>query len=94
MLTEAEKAQARELGARIRAYAQSPAGRGVLAGLEAAFPEFAAEVRAAMADPAPALGRLGAHMAREATREIAKLDTGLARVLSKALRGPTKARPR
>lgn len=73
------------LAARLRQLGESPGGRAVIRGLERALPEASAEVRAALDDPAAALGGLLEVLARPAVDDLADSDRAIARGLAKAL---------
>lgn len=73
------------VAARLRELGESPGGRAVLRGLERALPEASAEVRAALADPAAALGSLIEMLARPAVDDLADSDRALAKGLARAL---------
>lgn len=88
-----------ELAKNLRQLADKPAARAVLRGLEAAMPEAAAEVRAAMADPGAIAVELLARTFADGRAELAQADRTIARTLGKAFgrgvaRGVAKVRPR
>jgi hypothetical protein len=86
-----------ELARTLKGLTESPGGRAVLRGLEAALPDTAARVREALADPAGTLGEMVAPLAQAAKDELADADrtiaSGLARAFGRGLaRGVTRKR--
>jgi hypothetical protein len=73
-----------ELARTLRDLASRPAAQSVLRGLEAAMPEAAAQVRAALEDPAGTLGEMLAPMASAAADELAETDRVIAAGLARA----------
>lgn len=73
-----------ELARGLRALGENPKTRLVLRGLEAALPDAAREVRAALEDPSAALGALAATVTKPARDELAEADEALARGFARA----------
>jgi hypothetical protein len=85
---------AAELARSLARMGDKPQARAVLAGLEAALPQAAGEIRAALADAPGTLGRVLGNMARAAVADAVDADNALAKGIARALRGPAKARRR